>query len=148
MNNGHLPDPSTFELSRGTHSVTGHAVIALTCRCCDSMKAQVYCCVCVFDAVTALQLPASDSKCDCVCVFECSHRFALGDLLTGFLPLLPAETTYEQLVNYMSDSLAVIMSKPVPLDYIFGLEGDMWQTLKSMDYAACPMFRCGCNTQH
>ena len=132
--NGHL-DPSTFELSRGMHAVTGHDVIAITCRCCASMRPKVYSCVCVFDAVTGVQLPAPDSKCDCVCGFECSHRFALGDLFVGFLQLLPTDTTYEQLCGYVPDSLTVIMSEPVPLDYIFGFEGDMWQNLKSMDYA-------------
>ena len=102
--NGHL-DPSTFELSRGMHAVTGHDVIAITCRCCASMRPKVYSCVCVFDAVTGVQLPAPDSKCDCVCGFECSHRFALGDLFVGFLQLLPTDTTYEQLCGYIPDSL-------------------------------------------
>ena len=116
-----------------------HAVCDFAPRCQElcvtSMRPKVYLPVCVFDDATHVQLPAPDSKCDCICGEECSHRFAADDLFHGFLQMLPDATTYEEILDYMSPSVAVIMSEPIPIDHIFSYESDRWQDLKSMDYA-------------
>ena len=104
--------------------MSGRKLIVISISCVASMHPKVYLPVCVYDAESGIQLPVPDSKCDCVCGFECSHRFASGDLLPGFLQILPDDTTYDQLSEYMPDPVNVIMSEPIPIDYIFGLESD------------------------
>ena len=103
--------------------------------CVVSMRSKVYLPVCVYDDNSHVLLPAPDSKCDCVCGEECSHRLAAGDLFHGFLQMLPETTTYEQFLEFMPDSVAIIMSEPIPIDHIFSYEADRWQDVKSMDYA-------------
>ena len=63
--NGHL-DPSTYTMQVGVHTVTGRRLLVTSMTCVASMRPQVYTPVCVYDAATGIQLPAPDSKCECV----------------------------------------------------------------------------------
>ena len=78
--NGHC-DPDTYTLSRGTHSVTGRAIVIASMSVVASMRPKTYLATCVYDAATGVQLPAPDSKCECVAqVRECLSHFVLCSL--------------------------------------------------------------------
>jgi hypothetical protein len=56
--------------------------------------------------------------------------------------LLDPDTTYQQLLQYMPDSVSIIMSEPVPLTYAFCTKAECWQNLSNMKYLDVGHHRC------